>query len=84
MGYSYMMMELWIMEGISGKKKKERKKPILKTQTLSWFSLHFDQHELWQTLFLTVISCLPVCNTKLFQEDGGGVSLSYLFFQCLT
>jgi len=25
MGYSYMMMELWIMEGISGKKKKRKK-----------------------------------------------------------
>lgn len=43
-----MKMEVWIVEGISGKKKqnKETHSYILETQSLSWFPLHFDKIEL--------------------------------------
>lgn len=57
MGYSYLKIEMWVVEGIQGKQKPTCK---LKAQSLAWFPLHSDQFELPQSLSLTITTCLHV------------------------
>lgn len=69
MGYSYMKMQVWVVDTSKAKQSKTKQKrhppPQIhiynpKTQSSSWFPLHSDQLDLWQSFSLTVITCLHV------------------------